>query len=101
MPPQDKSVNAALAARARIAKSVPAKPFLPPKQRRKGERLLLKNEMLERVRLSYQKVWRMMRDNTFPRSVSIGSRVAWYETEVDAWLGNLERTTLKGDTEAA
>jgi predicted DNA-binding transcriptional regulator AlpA len=100
MPPRDKSVNAALAAHARAAKSVPLAQF-PPHELKKGERLLLRNEMLDRVRLSYQKVWRMMRDGVFPRSVNLGVKVAWYESEVDVWLASLKRTKLKGDEEVA
>ena len=80
---------------------MPVKMFVYSKKRRKGDRLLLKDEMLVRVGISYQKVWRLMIEGRFPRSVNAGAKVAWYESEVDQWLGNLERTTLKGDEEVA
>jgi prophage regulatory protein len=96
MPSKDKRHNAALAARARAAKSAPAQPFSAPK-RRKGERLLLKPEVLDRVALSYPAIWGKMVAGTFPRSVALGARIAWYESEIDAWLASLKRAKLKGD----
>jgi predicted DNA-binding transcriptional regulator AlpA len=95
MPPT-KSVNVALAAHARAAKNAAAKPFSAPKKR-KGERLVFKTEVLDRIGKSYPWVWSMMRRGLFPRSVMIGANVAWYESEIDAYLAGLKRTVLKGD----
>jgi predicted DNA-binding transcriptional regulator AlpA len=64
---------------------------------KKGDRLLSKNEVLARVPASYARLWAMMVAGTFPRSVRLGSRAAWYASEIDSWLINLERTKLKGD----
>ena len=71
-------------------------PFVTP-GRRKGDRLILKKEVLARVGLSYVTIWERMRRGEFPRSVVLGNKVAWYESEVDAWLESLKRTRLKGD----
>jgi prophage regulatory protein len=62
-----------------------------------GDRLLSKKEVLAKVPATYPSLWKMMRAGTFPRSVKFGARVAWYASEIDAWLSNLERSTLKGD----
>jgi prophage regulatory protein len=66
----------------------PAKPEL---------RLMTKGEMLERVGMSYPTLWSKMRAGTFPRSVVIGGRVAWYAHEIDEWLHQLPRQRLKGE----
>jgi prophage regulatory protein len=60
-------------------------------------RLLLKGEVLARVRVSYPTLWSWMVAGEFPRSVKIGGKSAWYESEVEDWLANLTRSRLKGD----
>jgi predicted DNA-binding transcriptional regulator AlpA len=62
-----------------------------------GDRLLGKRELLTKVPASFPQVWKMMRAGTFPRSVKFGARIAWYESEIEAWLANLERSIYKGD----
>jgi len=96
MPLKDKKANAALAARARAAKVAP-QPQLPAvRRKRKGDRLILKPVVLYKTSMTYPQVWKLMRDGKFPRSVRLGSRAAWWESEVDAWLDNLHRTEFKG-----
>jgi len=100
MPIKDKKANAALAARARAAKVAP-QPQQPPAirdcRKRKGDRLILKPVVLWKTSMTYPQVWKLMRDGKFPRSVRLGSRAAWWESEVDAWLDSLQRTSIKGD----
>src|SRR6516225_8965302 len=97
MPLKDKKQNAALAARARAAKAAPQPPTARSRRRRAGDRLILKPIVLYKTSMSYPQIWKLMRDGKFPRSVRLGSRAAWWESEVDAWLDNLQRTALKGD----
>jgi prophage regulatory protein len=83
-----------LASREQKPKSDPSLVETGPK---KGDRLLSKSDVLARVPSSYARLWAMMVAGTFPRSVKLGARAAWYESEIDAWLVTLERTKLKGD----
>jgi prophage regulatory protein len=97
MPLKDKKANAALAARARAAKVPP--PPQPPavRRKRKNDRLILKPVVLYKTSMTDPQVWKLMRDGKFPRSVRLGSRAAWWESEVDAWLDSLQRTAFAGD----
>jgi prophage regulatory protein len=64
---------------------------------RAGVRLLSKGEMLEKVGVTYPTVWKLMREGAFPRAVVIGgSKNAWLEHEIDAWIAGLPRRRLKG-----
>ena len=38
-----------------------------------------------------------MRRGTFPRSRQLGGKVAWIESEVEAWIAALPVRRLKGD----
>src|SRR5262245_41920240 len=96
MPLKDKKRNAALAARARAAKVAPQPPATRRRRKREGDRLILKPIVLYKTSMSYPQVWKLMKEGRFPRSVRLGSRVAWWESEVDAWLDNLHRTEFKG-----
>jgi predicted DNA-binding transcriptional regulator AlpA len=60
-------------------------------------RLIGRGEVLDRVGMSYPTLWYKMRRGEFPRSVVIGTRVAWYAHEVEEWLRDLPRQKLKGD----
>jgi prophage regulatory protein len=109
MPLKDKKANAALAARARAAKVAPPVQVAEPpaiaipnrrgrrRRRKKGDRLIYKAIVLYKTSMSYPQIWKLMRDGKFPRSVRLGSRAAWWESEVDAWLDSLKRTTFAGD----
>jgi prophage regulatory protein len=65
-----------------------------------GARLLSRQEMLERVNLSYPTVWQRMRDGKFPRGRDNGGKVVWVEAEIDNWIAKLPVKKLKGDGEA-
>jgi predicted DNA-binding transcriptional regulator AlpA len=63
----------------------------------KQARLITKQQVLDRVPLTYPAIWGMMRTGRFPRSRAVGSRSMWVEAEVDAWIANLPNRKLKGD----
>jgi predicted DNA-binding transcriptional regulator AlpA len=63
-------------------------------------RLIDRNELLDKVPLSYPNIWSKMRAGTFPRSRAVGDRVLWVEAEVDAWIAALPMRRLKGDADA-
>jgi predicted DNA-binding transcriptional regulator AlpA len=68
---------------------------------RGASRLISKGELLERVAITYPNIWQKMRDGTFPRSVVVGAKSMWIESEVDAWIAALPRRRLKGDSNVA
>jgi prophage regulatory protein len=50
-------------------------------------KLLLKQQVKERVLLSDASIWREEKAGRFPRRIKIGQkRVAWSEEEIDLWL---------------
>jgi predicted DNA-binding transcriptional regulator AlpA len=57
--------------------------------------LIFKAEVLRRVGYTYPSVWRMMRDGTFPMSFDVGNKTAWREDEIEAWIRDRPRSTLK------
>lgn len=67
----------------------------------KGDRLLSKREVVAMVGVSYPTLWSWMRRGDFPRSVRLTDgpcpRVAWFASEVQAWLRSRPRSRLKGD----
>jgi predicted DNA-binding transcriptional regulator AlpA len=63
----------------------------------KYPRLISKPELLERLGVSYPTLWNWMRRGTFPRSRQLGGKVAWIESEVEAWIAALPVRRLKGD----
>jgi predicted DNA-binding transcriptional regulator AlpA len=60
-------------------------------------RFISKKEMLERVGVSYQKIWRLMQAGEFPRSRKVGTKSVWLEHEVDEWIDRQPMVKLKGD----
>jgi predicted DNA-binding transcriptional regulator AlpA len=56
---------------------------------------IFKAEVLRRVGYTYPSIWRWMREGTFPLSFDVGSKTAWREDEVEAWLANRPRSNLK------
>jgi prophage regulatory protein len=70
---------------------------MPRRRRTPNSRLISKKEMLSRVPLSYPTIWDLMRRGKFPRSRSIGRKVAWVESEVEAWIASRSKVKLKGD----
>ncbi|HMO29840.1 AlpA family phage regulatory protein [Enterovirga sp.] len=58
-------------------------------------RILLKHEVLARVRLSNPTIYRLRRKGKFPEPFVIGEqKVAWFADEIEAWLEARERTSL-------
>lgn len=56
--------------------------------------LLLPHEVQKRVRLGRSSIYSRIAAGKFPRPVALGSkrRVAWIESEIDAWVRNLPRS---------
>jgi predicted DNA-binding transcriptional regulator AlpA len=54
---------------------------------------------LERVGVTYPTIWKLMCQGAFPRAVCLGSKNAWLEHEVDAYIASLPRRRLKGQTD--
>lgn len=62
----------------------------------KKMRLIKLKEVLEVTGLSRAYTYRLMADNQFPKSVSLGARsVAWVEAEVQDWI--LERIAARDE----
>jgi predicted DNA-binding transcriptional regulator AlpA len=63
-------------------------------------RFLDKVEVLSRTRLTYPTIWKLMREDKFPRSRdSATSKAMWLEDEVEQWIRNRPVAKLKGDDE--
>jgi predicted DNA-binding transcriptional regulator AlpA len=60
-----------------------------------GDRLLSRPEVLDIIGVSYPTLWLWMRQGRFPRSRSLGGKVAWLKSEIAAWMHSLPRTELK------
>jgi prophage regulatory protein len=69
----------------------------PTNSEKKPLRFLSRREMLDRVKQSYTKVWRLMQKNEFPRSRDVGGKVAWIESEIDDWILSRQVVKLKGE----
>jgi len=98
--PEDAAARTRSAAHARRAK-LGIVPDLAPVVARDvhGIRLISKPEMLDRIGLSFPTVWKLMTEGKFPRSVVVGAKTAWVESEIEAWIAALPRRRLKGDDE--
>jgi predicted DNA-binding transcriptional regulator AlpA len=64
-------------------------------------RLMSKAEVLAIANVSYPTVWSWMRSGRFPRSRIVGGQSMWVSTEINAWIANLPKRSLKGDEAAA
>jgi predicted DNA-binding transcriptional regulator AlpA len=62
-----------------------------------GDRLIFRPELLDVVGLSFPTIWKHMRAGKFPRPRTIGGRVAWLSSEVQAWLAKLPEQKYLGD----
>ena len=63
--------------------------------------LIDKAETLRRVSLTYVTVWKLMRDNKFPRSRNLGGKSAWLEHEIERWIRERPVVPLKGENQKA
>jgi predicted DNA-binding transcriptional regulator AlpA len=64
-----------------------------------NSRLIDKRQLLKLVPISYSSIWDLMRQDQFPLSVRIGSRVYWRAHEVEKWLAALPRSKYAGKSE--
>jgi prophage regulatory protein len=59
-------------------------------------KILRKPQLLNKVPLSYPTIWRRIQAGTFPKPVQLGpNSVGWIEEEIDAWIADLQRGSLK------
>jgi prophage regulatory protein len=66
------------------------------KSRRDRRRLISRKEVLERVPLSYPRIWQLIREGKFPPAISLGERkIAWDESVIDAWIASRPVAKLK------
>ena len=106
MPPRDKAANAELAVRAKAAEREYILPRMwastsrrPRPQSRR--RLIGKAEVIARVGVTYQTIWKLMSEGRFPRSVAFADKAMWFEDEIDQFVNSLPRRVLKGDRRMA
>ena len=69
----------------------------PGAEQRSLDRLILRNELIDIIGVSYVTLWSWMRAGTFPRGRDIGGRTAWIESEIAAWIASRPIRRLKGD----
>ena len=51
------------------------------------ERFIRKPELLKLLGVSYPTIWRMMKDEEFPKPYKITKRsIGWLSSEVEAWI---------------
>jgi predicted DNA-binding transcriptional regulator AlpA len=66
---------------------------MPKKTTQKSLRLVHKPEVLARIGVTYQTIWRWMKQKKFPACRHLGegftAKVVWYEHEIDEWLANI------------
>lgn len=60
----------------------------------KKEKLIRKNEVLNRTGFCRAWIYRLIKQNRFPEPIKIGERaIAFIESEVDSWIDNLINNT--------
>jgi len=101
MPPRSKDANAELAVHAKASQAQYALPRAwtrPRRPRPNSERRLIgKAEVVGRVGVSYQTIWKLMIEGRFPRSIALAEKSFWYEDEIDQFIASLPRRVLKND----
>jgi predicted DNA-binding transcriptional regulator AlpA len=65
-----------------------------------GRKVLSRQELLRRIPYSYAHIYKLMRQNRFPRAREMHGRSVWYEDEIDAFLNNLPMRQYKGQIDA-
>lgn len=62
-----------------------------------GDRFVRLKEIRQRIGLSQSTIYRMIKDGTFPPSVSLGpTTAAWLESEVEAWISSRQPEDREG-----
>lgn len=51
-------------------------------------RLIDRHELLRRIPLTWDCVYRLMKANDFPQARVVGGKSAWLESEIEAWVVN-------------
>lgn len=52
-----------------------------------GHKILTAKEVQSKVRLSRTTIWRMIKNDTFPRPIKLSTtRKGWLENEINLWL---------------
>ncbi len=51
-----------------------------------GTRLLHLRQVISRTSLSRTSIYRLQALGEFPKSIALGARVAWVESEVESWV---------------
>jgi predicted DNA-binding transcriptional regulator AlpA len=74
---------------ARVSASKAGQP--PPEK----IKFTFKPEVLDRVGVTYPTLWAWMRKGEFPQSYDVGGKVAWIESEIDAWCAERPVRKLK------
>jgi len=62
-----------------------------PRSQTKPKKLLSREQILDRVPLSYPTILKRIAAGEFPAPVMIGNRPFWHEHEVDEYMANLPR----------
>ena len=79
-----------------------ARKLPPPEPSTPRRELLLKPQVLARVRVGYSCLWGWMRDGLFPLPIALGpedgrtTKVAWFADEVEAWVKSRPRRKIGG-----
>ncbi len=56
------------------------------------DRLLKLQEVMDKCRMSCSSIYRLMREDEFPKPIRVGLRaVRWLESEIDEYLANRPR----------
>jgi len=101
MPPRDRDANRELAVHAKTSQAQYALPRAwtrPRRPRPNSERRLIgKAEVIGRVGVSYQTIWKLMTQGRFPRSIALADKAMWFEDEIDRFIASLPRKVLKRD----
>lgn len=63
-------------------------------------KMIFKPEVIKLIGFTYPTLWKWMREGKFPLSFDIGSKTAWLESEIDAWLASRPRSNLKKSSES-
>lgn len=60
-----------------------------------GNRLMTSKEVQDLMRASRSKIFRMVRDNSFPAPIKAGPGLLWHRHEVEEYLNSCPRVVYK------